>query len=156
MRRAQLVTPFGVGAMSILVNGTSVITAGLDHWYKTDDAAVSPSRSTPSTTGGSKQRLACSEFRLPPDYRLRRSGSSDNRNLQAVRPGAALPALVLLHVLQAAQAEHADPAAARVLPGRMHRSAAYKPRMSQVPFVDDLSATATSTTSRSTSGCTAR
>ena len=37
MRRAQLVTPFGVGAMSILVNGTSVITAGLDHWYDAED-----------------------------------------------------------------------------------------------------------------------
>ena len=37
IRRAQLVTPFGVGAMSVLVNGTSVITAGLDHWYEVDD-----------------------------------------------------------------------------------------------------------------------
>ena len=36
IRRAQLVTPFGVGAMSVLVNGTSVITAGLDHWYEPD------------------------------------------------------------------------------------------------------------------------
>ena len=35
MRRAQLVTPFGVGAMSVLVDGTSVITAGLDHWFPT-------------------------------------------------------------------------------------------------------------------------
>ena len=36
MRRAQLVSPFGVGAMSVLVDGTSVITAGLDHWFPKD------------------------------------------------------------------------------------------------------------------------
>ena len=36
MRRAQLVTPFGVGAMSVQVDGTSVITAGLDYWFKDD------------------------------------------------------------------------------------------------------------------------
>lgn len=36
IRRAQLVSPFGVGAMSVLVNGTSVVTAGLDHWYPED------------------------------------------------------------------------------------------------------------------------
>ena len=46
IRRAQLVTPFGVGALSILVNGTSVITAGLDHWYEPD------ARSTLARGGG--------------------------------------------------------------------------------------------------------
>ena len=46
MRRAQLVTPFGVGAMSVLVNGTSVITAGLDHWYPREQHQTSRWRST--------------------------------------------------------------------------------------------------------------
>ena len=40
IRRAQLVSPFGVGAMSVLVNGTSVITAGLDHWFGIDDPSL--------------------------------------------------------------------------------------------------------------------
>ena len=51
MRRAQLVTPFGVGAMSVLVNGTSVITAGLDHWYDVDNSGTLALRSIRSTTG---------------------------------------------------------------------------------------------------------
>lgn len=33
MRRAQLIAPFGVGAMHVLADGTSVVTAGLDHWF---------------------------------------------------------------------------------------------------------------------------
>ncbi|MFE2605391.1 DrmB family protein [Streptomyces mirabilis] len=33
VRRSQLVAPFGPGAMQVLADGTSVITAGLDHWF---------------------------------------------------------------------------------------------------------------------------
>ena len=33
MRRAHLITPFGVGALSTMVNGVTVITASLDAWF---------------------------------------------------------------------------------------------------------------------------
>ena len=55
MRRAQLVSPFGVGAMSVLVNGTSVITAGLDHWYEPGDDSS----------------LSLEEYQEPPRRRIR-------------------------------------------------------------------------------------
>ena len=37
IRRAQLIAPFGPGAMHAMKNGISVVTAGLDHWFKDRD-----------------------------------------------------------------------------------------------------------------------
>ena len=37
IRRAQLIAPFGPGSIHILKNGLSVVTAGLDHWFKSED-----------------------------------------------------------------------------------------------------------------------
>ena len=34
IRRAQMIAPFGVGAMVVVPDGTSLIAAGLDHWYE--------------------------------------------------------------------------------------------------------------------------
>ena len=78
VRRAQLISPFGVGAMQVSRDGTSVITAGLDHWYERED------RSNDSRTidideytleeWRLQQMLGVKEFRLPPDFRVPRSG----------------------------------------------------------------------------------
>jgi hypothetical protein len=65
MRRAQLVTPFGVGAMSVLVNGTSVITAGLDHWYEVVDQSALAMEEYQEHDWRLESRLKVSEFRLP-------------------------------------------------------------------------------------------
>ncbi len=70
IRRAQLIAPFGPGAMVVAPDGTSMIAAGLDYWYP---------------EGSSEQRVDLTEFelgewrlqrelqvdlfRLPPDYR---------------------------------------------------------------------------------------
>ena len=37
LRRAQLIAPFGVGAMITAPGGTSMIVAGLDAWYQAND-----------------------------------------------------------------------------------------------------------------------
>lgn len=70
MRRSQLVSPFGVGAMSVLVDGTSVITKGLDDWFKVKSAGelVDPTEFVVHDWRLEK-RLAVSHFRLPPDHR---------------------------------------------------------------------------------------
>jgi len=34
IRRSQLIAPFGVGSLSVLKDGVTVITAGLDHWFE--------------------------------------------------------------------------------------------------------------------------
>ncbi|MEU6319203.1 DUF1998 domain-containing protein [Streptomyces sp. NPDC047009] len=69
VRRSQLVAPFGPGAMHVLSDGTSVITAGLDHWF-------------PHGVGRNQEEFRIHEWRLeqhlgvdalysPPDYRTR-------------------------------------------------------------------------------------
>ena len=85
MRRAQLVTPFGVGAMSVLVNGTSVVTAGLDHWYEADEASTLAMEEYQEHDWRLEARLRVSEFRLPPDYRYQ-GGGSDQRNVKLTVP----------------------------------------------------------------------
>ena len=40
LRREQLITPFGVGAMTVLPDGTSIIIGGLDYWFPDDFASV--------------------------------------------------------------------------------------------------------------------
>lgn len=65
IRRAQLISPFGTGAMTVLVNGTSVIAAGLDHWF--EGASVDPGEFRIDEWRLQK-RLRVSHFRLPPPF----------------------------------------------------------------------------------------
>jgi hypothetical protein len=70
IRRAQLVTPFGVGSMVVVRDGTSLITAGLDHWYKRengqDDVDETEFRIEEWRLA---IKLGVDHFRLPPDFR---------------------------------------------------------------------------------------
>jgi hypothetical protein len=40
LRREQLITPFGVGAMTVLPDGTSIIIGGLDYWFPDEISAT--------------------------------------------------------------------------------------------------------------------
>jgi hypothetical protein len=40
LRREQLITPFGVGAMTVLPDGMSIIMAGIDHWFGNDGGVL--------------------------------------------------------------------------------------------------------------------
>src|SRR5680860_238102 len=78
-RRANLISPFGPGAISVSPDGTATITTGLDHWFK-------------NSPGFENQPLDVSEFefhewrlehelgvghlRVPPDYRQKKRGFS--------------------------------------------------------------------------------
>jgi hypothetical protein len=71
VRRAQLIAPFGVGAMMILQDGTSVMTAGLDHWFKREPGAsgvVNP-HEYELQEWRLERMLRVGHFRLPPDHR---------------------------------------------------------------------------------------
>jgi Domain of unknown function (DUF1998) len=143
IRRAQLVSPFGVGAMSILVNGTSVITAGLDHWFKVDDPDELQLGEYQAQDWRLEQRLQVCEFRLPPDYRIRRAGNN------ARNTGLRVPVLrfprwsfcmyckrLKLSPLTLAQAEECPDPKHREYEGGVSRGIKRRaPRMSQVPFV---------------------
>jgi len=134
MRRAQLVTPFGVGAMSVLVNGTSVITAGLDHWYETNDASSLALEEYQEHDWRLEARLRVSEFRLPPDYRYQAQGN-DNRNVKLTVPVLRFPRWCFCMYCKRLELSTLTMQQAVVCKDKKHSDWKYKPRMSQVPFV---------------------
>jgi hypothetical protein len=84
IRRSQLVAPFGVGAMLVVKGGTSVITAGLDHWYKRESGDNSNIDLDEFIVEEYRlQRLLdVHHFRLSPDYRTPLRGQKvPNSNL---------------------------------------------------------------------------
>lgn len=74
IRRGQLIAPLGVGSMVVVRDGTSVICAGLDHWYEREGAADDRERVDPYEFRVQEWRLeralGVDHFRLPPDYRV--------------------------------------------------------------------------------------
>jgi hypothetical protein len=76
-RRANFITPFGPGAISVAPDGTAAITAGLDHWYETP-----PSRNKANYDISEfkfhewrlERDLSLDHLRLPPDYRTPTKG----------------------------------------------------------------------------------
>ncbi len=71
VRRAQMIAPFGVGALMTGQDGTSMITAALDAWFDPDTAGAG--KFDPSEFAIEEWRLQealrVSGFRLPPDFR---------------------------------------------------------------------------------------
>lgn len=75
IRRAQLIAPFGVGAMLVVRDGTSLITAGLDHWYKREDGSEAEDTSEFRVDEWRlAQSLGVDHFRLPPEFRKPNKG----------------------------------------------------------------------------------
>ncbi len=71
IRRSQLIAPFGVGAMTVVKGGTSVICAGLDHWYKRENESEKgiDENEFKIEEYRLEKVLQVNHFRLPPDYR---------------------------------------------------------------------------------------
>jgi len=72
IRRAQLIAPFGVGAMMVVKDGTSLITGGLDHWYeheKKKDTKKVDENEFWVEEWRLQGLLNVDHFCLPPDYR---------------------------------------------------------------------------------------
>lgn len=70
VRRSQLVSPFGVGAMIVVQGGVGLLTAGLDHWYKREDGTTDVIESEYIIEEWRLQRLLqVDHFRLPPNHR---------------------------------------------------------------------------------------
>lgn len=134
MRRAQLVTPFGVGAMSVLVNGTNVITAGLDHWYDVDDVATLAMEEYIEHDWRLEARLRVREFRLPPDHRYR-GAAQDQRNVKLTVPVLRFPRWSFCMYCKRLKLSTLTMQQHEVCPDKDHAERRYRPRMSQVPFV---------------------
>ncbi|WP_084285233.1 DUF1998 domain-containing protein [Solirubrobacter soli] len=75
VRRAHMISPFGPGAMLVAPDGTSMIAAGLDHWFGQDeDGTAADDAEFRIEEWRLQRRLGVGHFRLPPDYRRRRRG----------------------------------------------------------------------------------
>ena len=84
IRRAQLIAPFGVGALLMTKEGVSLIGAGLDHWFdKTGDRIEGLDLEEFFVEEWRLQKsLDVDFFRLPPDFRDgTRYGPNINSNL---------------------------------------------------------------------------
>jgi hypothetical protein len=134
IRRAQLVTPFGVGAMSVLVNGTSVITAGLDHWYQAAKGSELDVNEYVEHDWRLETRLRVQGFRLPPDYRFS-GGGDDRRNLHLTVPVLRFPRWNFCMYCKRLKRSPLTLAQQETCPDVLHSHKAHKPRMTQVPFV---------------------
>jgi hypothetical protein len=78
VRRSQLIAPFGAGAMLVVKGGTSLISCGLDHWYKResgDNQKIDPEEFV-LEEWRLQRLLKVSHFRLPPDFRENRLGEN--------------------------------------------------------------------------------
>lgn len=75
IRRAQLIAPFGPGAMVVTSDGTSLIGAGLDHWYESEKSGQGPivQGEFQFSEWRLERELGVDYFCLPPDYRRRRN-----------------------------------------------------------------------------------
>lgn len=132
IRRAQLVTPFGVGAMSVLVNGTSVITAGLDHWYKAPKGSTLDIREYTEHDWRLEKRLGVQGFMLPPDYRF--SGDDDQRNQRLTVPVLRFPRWSFCMSCKRLKHSELTLSEPELCPNKQKHGES-KFRMAQVPFV---------------------
>lgn len=134
LRRAQLVAPFGVGAMSVLVDGTSVITAGLDHWFPDVTDPMFEIMEYQEHDWRLQSRLRVREFRLPPDYRQRGQGK-EKRNVGLKVPALRFPRWHFCIYCRRLQRLTLTWSRAAVCPDHQHDRQGKRPRMAQVPFV---------------------
>lgn len=95
VRRAQLVAPFGVGAMLVSPDGISMITAGLDHWFTREGGANTAKPVDDNEFRLEEWRLqrhlGVSHLRLPPDYREARTFGGDTKNVDLTIPTLRFP-----------------------------------------------------------------
>lgn len=94
IRRAQLVAPFGVGAMTVLADGTGVLAAGLDHWFERpggDNEAIDEEEFRVEEWR-LQRALGVEGFRLPPDWRWNQFGAAQGlENLKLPIPFLRFP-----------------------------------------------------------------
>ena len=133
MRRAQVISPFGVGAMSVLVDGTCVITAGLDCWFRDNGNGLSLEEYEVHDWR-LESRLRVSGFRLPPDYREKRTYAVES-NLELTIPVLRFPRWCFCMYCKRLEQASLTMKQNLCCCDKSHESLKYKPRMSQVPFV---------------------
>lgn len=141
IRRGQLIAPFGPGAMTVMRDGTSLIAAGLDHWYEPEEAGSGEYDATEFRFGEWRleRELGVQYFGLPPDYRQRRfdAGMRSAPNSELTVPFLRFPQW---HVCPRCQRLQRAPLVLREFPrcsacGERPDSGGRGPAMVQVRFI---------------------
>lgn len=97
LRRAHVVSLYCVGGLTTTTDGSSLIGAGLDHWFKTADGQPLSDDEVSEFVVEEwrlQEALGVCEFRLPPDYRPRRKHAyekSEQKNLELSIPYLRFP-----------------------------------------------------------------
>lgn len=135
IRRAQLISPFGVGAMSVLVDGTSVITAGLDYWYssQSEDNKFFPDEYK-THDWRLERRLRVGSFRVPPDFRGK-NNTEDEINQKLYIPVLRFPRWHFCIYCKRLEYEPLTMSQGVRCQDPKHEKQKYAPQMAQVPFV---------------------
>ena len=137
IRRSQLVGPSGVGSIIVSTDGTSLIAAGLDHWFERGDSG----RTALDTNEYRieewrlQRELHVDHFRLPPDYRMSRPGQNVP-NTSLTIPFLRFPRWHVCrwcHRMEFVSSAERGVVRCRHCSDRGFRSRG--PRMTQVPFV---------------------
>lgn len=135
LRRAHVVGMTGVGAMTVSPDGTTMIAAGLDHWFKRADGGSPPDLSEFRVEEWRLEReLDVDHFRLPPDFRIGQPGS------QVPNTGLKIPFLRFprwhicrfCHTMQERKLSERGPCFCDACKKPNRRRG---PKLSQVPFV---------------------
>lgn len=94
IRRAQLIAPFGTGAMVVVPGGVSLMIAGLDYWYQRLGAMADEIDLAEYQVYEWRLQslLGVSHFRLPPDFRRFRRGAERAKNVALTVPAYRFPA----------------------------------------------------------------
>ncbi len=75
IRRSQMIAPFGTGALVVARNGVSLISGGLDHWFKRENRSGGVDPEEYKVREWRLERLLdVGHFRLPTDYRRSQKG----------------------------------------------------------------------------------
>lgn len=135
VRRSQFVAPFGPGAMQVLADGTSVLTAGLDHWF-------------PPTDTLDQEEFRIHEWRLerhlgvdalyaPPDYRDTNKANRGQYNTGLQVPVLRFPAWSFCPRCRALTPSplHVADRPRCTNPACPRQKASWAPYLAQVPFV---------------------
>lgn len=105
IRRSQLISPFGVGALYPAPDGQTLISAGLDHWFKSEnsDKQVQDINEFKIGDWRLERWLGVDHFRAPADYRISSYGQQGVVNSYMTQPFLRFPCwyyCVRCHVLE--------------------------------------------------------
>jgi hypothetical protein len=134
LRREQLITPFGVGAMTVLPDGTSIIIGGLDYWFP--DAIAAKKEDFIVEDWRLSKRLGVNHLYGPPTVSSDGPRFTKGRAPDPRVPVLRFPTWYFCKYCRRMEQRELDIAGAIKCPDPIHEKRGIKqPNMFQVPYV---------------------